>query len=121
VLQFTSAGKRHGAEKSKVAGGKSVWLSERAHRHVLCRPFPNARNFTQATQENIGVHDAIKCESSIAHRPSESADGRGSRAGQSDVGEFGVGKNLGCGEYMGEAIRRRRRQRFSKAAYQSAS
>jgi len=118
MLEFARTPKRHGAQKAEIADWKGVGFRERSHGHVLCRPFPDAGNFTQSMQERIGVHHPLKADPPIANRAGESSDGLGSRPGQANAGKPRIGKNLRLREKMSEALGRR--ERFPEPAYHPA-
>jgi hypothetical protein len=64
----------------------------------LCRPFPDARNFTQPAEESVHFQDPFKIDLAFAHRKGERPNGLGPRFGQADGGKIGTNKRLGSGE-----------------------
>jgi len=85
----------------------------------LCRPFPNAWNFTQSTEESFGVDHPLKADPPVADGAGENSNGFSSRPWQADTGKLGVGKNLGRGKQMCETVGRR--ERLPKTAHYSSS
>jgi hypothetical protein len=54
-------------EKSEIRGRKGVGLAEGARGDVLCGPFADAEDFTQAAQKGVGVDDPLKLDLACAH------------------------------------------------------
>jgi len=94
-------------QKAKVAGWKGVRLSERSHRYVLRRPFPNPGNFTEPSKKGFDINDSFKSDLAIANPASESLNRLRSRLGHSDTGEVGIRENFGGRKKMGEGAGRR--------------
>ncbi len=86
------------AQQTEVTGGKGVGLPESSHRDVLCGPFADAGNFTEAGEEVSRICDCLKAELTITNCPGKSADGLGPRAGEADAGKVGIGENLRRGK-----------------------
>ncbi len=94
VLKLTGAGQIQCAQKAEVTGGKGVGLTESSHRDVLCGPFADAGNFTEAGEEVGRIRDRLKAKLTVTNCPGKSSDGLGPRAGKANAGEVGVSENL---------------------------
>jgi len=90
-------------QKAEVAARKRIGFPEGSHGHVLCRPFSNAGNLTEPSQESFGVHDPVKTNLPTAYRTSEGLNGLGPGSRQPNAGKPGLGKDLGCGKKMRES------------------
>src|SRR5580704_87267 len=53
TLQLLRAVQGQGTEEAEITRGKSVRFPERPHRYILCRPFSDPGNFTEAVQKRI--------------------------------------------------------------------
>src|SRR6266536_1161213 len=117
-LELTRTPKTRVAQKPEISGWEGIGLAERSHRHILCRPAPDAGNFAQARQESVQIDNPLKADLALANSTGESPNSLGSSSGHADPGQFGIHKNLGRGEKMSEVTGGG--ERPSESSYQLA-
>src|SRR5260370_7179020 len=93
-------------QKAEVAEWKRIGLAQGSHRDVLCRPFANARNFTQASQEAVDFDDPLKADVPVANGAGEGANGLGACFGHPDAINPGIGEDFRFRKQMRETFGR---------------